>query len=102
MGMMEGGPDLIFNRGRDDATVPWKRLIVGAILTAWGLFVVVPFIFAEDASSTMLIRWTIIALIAVVLTLILTPLLSRDQRGAAVGVVLAAVTTIVVAWISTT
>ena len=95
------GPDFIINRLRDDVTLPCTRPIAGAVVGLWLLFVVVPYVFADDPSLAMLIRWSVIALIALLLTFVLPSLMGHERHRASIGTATVAAATIALVWIST-
>ena len=95
------GPDYIIHRMKDYVAISWKLVIAGAAVVLWGLFVLVPYVFAEDPSPGTLIRWTIVALFSVVLTFVLPPLMARERRGVAVGTVAGVAVAVALTWIST-
>jgi VIT1/CCC1 family predicted Fe2+/Mn2+ transporter len=96
-----GGPDLIFHQARDDITVPWSRPIATFVVGIWALFVIVPYIFADDPSLAMLIRWTVVALVALVLTFAIPALIVREHRRAVAGTVVAAGAIVALLWVFT-
>lgn len=103
MGIPTGdGPDFIINRARDDVTMPWSRPLAGVILGLWVLFVVIPFMFADDPSLATLIRWSVIALVALLLTFVLPSLMNQERHRTMVGTVIAATAIVAVVWVFTT
>ena len=97
----EGGPDLIFRRGRDDAAIPWRTVATIAVGVPWGLFGVVPTVLDDDSSQGGLIRWTVIALVAIGL-MFSAPLLIRSDKPRVAGALFVVVAAaIVVSWLAT-
>lgn len=96
------GPDLIINRLRDDVTTPWSRPIAGAVVGLWLLFVVVPFVFADDPSLATLVRWSVISLIALLLTFVLPSLMYQERHRTIVGTVIVTTAMIALVWVFTT
>lgn len=94
------GPDFIINRLRDDVTTPWSRPLAAAIVGAWLLFVLVPYLFGEYAAAT-LVRWSAIALIALVLTFAIPALMGRERYRAGIGAAVGAAALIALVWVAT-
>jgi hypothetical protein len=100
-GTTEGGPDLIFRRGRDETAIPWRTGATLGVGLLWRLFGVVPSVFEDDPSQRVLIRWTIVALVAIGLMLTAPPVIRSGKSRVAVTLFVVATAAIVVSWLST-
>ena len=94
------GPDLIINQLRSDVTLPWSRPIAVAIAGAWLLFVLVPYLFDEYALAT-LVRWSAIALVALVLAFAIPSFIAHERPRATVGTAVAAAALAALVWVAT-
>jgi VIT1/CCC1 family predicted Fe2+/Mn2+ transporter len=94
------GPDFIVNQLRSDVTFPWSRPLAAAIAGAWLLFVLVPYLFGEYAAAT-LVRWSVIALVALGLNFAIPALMGRERPRAAIGTAVGAAALVALAWVAT-
>ena len=95
------GPDYIINKLRDDVTVPWARPIAAIVVVLWVILVLGPWALADSMSTLMVLRWSVIALVALLLIFGLPALRFRERAGAAVGLLVAAVAMIALVWVAT-
>ena len=95
------GPDYIINKLRDDVTVPWARPIAAIVVVLWVILVGGPYVFASYVSTTMFLRWTVIALVALLVTFALPALRYRERTGPVVGLLVGAVALIGLVWVAT-
>lgn len=102
MGIPTGdGPDLIINRMREQVAVPWTLPIAIIIGVIWLLAVAMPFAVAEERSVDGFVRWSAVALVALVLTFVVAALARRERTGAILGAMAAGAAVIALVWIVT-
>ena len=95
------GPDYIINKLRDDVTVPWARPIAAIVAVLWVILVLGPWLFADFVSTAMFLRWTVIALVALLVAFGLPALRYRERTGPVVGLLVGAVAMVALVWVAT-